>query len=102
MASSLLFCNYEHAFCREPSSLHHDGEIHATVNRAVEVVNSRCSEGANFGGAAIDVEIADGWRSWLAGGFGGVTRMPTPTLDNVVELAVIGEFELRYFRNVQN
>ena len=67
----------------ENRSVNNDREIHALMNRAIEVIDPCCCEWPDLHGIAINLHIIDGGCSWLCGWLRGSIGIPRPIAQNM-------------------
>lgn len=79
--------------------LHHNGEIHASVDRAIDVIDFRSRKWPDLLRPASDLHVMQAWCSWLNQRMRVAICVPHPILHQMFHRDVIDEQQFRAFGN---
>ena len=77
--------------------MHNDGQIHASVNDAVDVKGTCGREGADFQRATFAVEVVQDWRAWLCRGHDRAAGGPGAVLQDMLNSGIVDEQQFGAF-----
>src|SRR5215469_13493211 len=79
--------------------LHHDNQVHATVNPAVDEKDACGSERADGERTTCAVNVVQGWHAWLYSGHGCAAGGPGAVLEHVLDMGIVDEQQFGAFGN---
>lgn len=79
--------------------LHDDDEVHASVNRAVDMKDACTVVGADFQRATFAINVVQNWGAWLCCGKNRASGCPGAVLQEMLDSGIVDDQQFGPFGN---